>query len=77
MIWEVLLAFVAMFLLDFFYAEWVKTVGQKKAILASMWAALIMCSTSVVTTSYVHNIYLIIPVIAGAALGTYVSVKRA
>lgn len=70
------IAGAAMFCLDFAYAEYTKAVGHRGALAASGWAAVLILLSGVVTTSYISNPWMLVPVCIGAAAGTYCSVAR-
>ncbi len=69
------LVFVAMFALDFVYAEYTKAAADRKAAAASHYATMLILLTGFVTSSYVSNLWYLIPAASGAWLGTYASMR--
>lgn len=74
-IWQGLTVFLVMAILDFIWAKYTYHTAAKRAFPAAVYAGLIMTCNGVVVTSYVHDIYMIGPAIAGAFVGTYTSIK--
>lgn len=74
--WEAVAAGVAMFFLDFVYAEYTKAIGDRRPVVASSWASVLILLTGIVTTTYVGDPWMLAPISVGAFAGTYVSVKR-
>jgi hypothetical protein len=70
-----LLVFFGMMLVDFAYAEYTKAAADRKYFWSSNWAAILVVFNQLVIASCVNDIWLIIPVFAGAWLGTYISIK--
>lgn len=68
--------FVAMIVADVLWTEWAKAITAKSAELSALYAAGIVVCGAFSTTEYVHDPILIIPAGAGAALGTWWSVRR-
>jgi hypothetical protein len=67
--------FAAMFALDFFWARYTAAVTDKAAAKAAGWAAFIILVSGFVTTSYVHDHWLLIPAAFGAFAGTYAAIR--
>lgn len=68
--------FVAMLLADVLWTEWSKAIAAKRAVMSGWYAAGIVVCGAFSTTEYVHDPILILPAAAGAALGTWWSVRR-
>jgi hypothetical protein len=71
-----LAVFAAMAVTDYLYASWSAAVTSKRAASAAATAAGIVLCGAFTITEYVSNAWLVVPAAAGAALGTYLSVKR-
>jgi len=71
-----LLLFVAYFVYDLLYAKWTEYVVTKRPYLAAHASVGIYLIGSWGIILYVANPWLLIPIILGAWLGTYVAVKR-
>lgn len=68
--------FVAMAVLDFFWADYTASIAGKKSHRASFMAVLIILFSGFVTTSYVADKWLLIPAGMGAYAGTWLSIWR-
>lgn len=75
MMW--LFVFMAMLIADILWTEWSKSIAAKDAVMSAVYAAGIVVCGAFTTTEYVHDPILILPAAAGAALGTWWSVRRA
>lgn len=80
MIWKSLLAscalaFFGMIALDFVWARYVLTLTKKYHAVSGGYAAAIMLLNGVVTLTYVHDPWMILPAAAGAFVGTYIGGK--
>jgi uncharacterized membrane protein YfcA len=75
MIWESLLAFFGLAVLDFIWARYTLSLAKKRAFAGGSYAAVIMLLNGVVTLTYVHNPWMILPAAAGAFIGTYIGSK--
>lgn len=71
-----LAVFTAMAVTDYFYAAWTTAVSASRAPAAALYAAGIVLCGAFSITEYVSDPWLVVPATAGAALGTYLSVKR-
>ena len=69
------LVFLGMTVVDIAYAEYTKKVGDRKTKTASTWAAALVVFNGLVVASFVGDKWLLIPVAAGAWVGTYISLK--
>ncbi len=70
------IVFMAMELLDWIYAEYVKAAAGRLEHKASFHAACLILITGFVTTSYVANPWLLIAAFFGAYAGTWLSIKH-
>lgn len=61
--------------LDIVWAAYTINVQKFRAGAAGMYASLIMALTALITISYVDNPWIIIPVMAGAFVGTVIGVR--
>lgn len=75
MIWQIIYSFFAMVLLDVVWAAYTLKVQGKKPALAGMYASAIMIINAIVTISYVTEPWMLLPVAAGAFVGTYLGVR--
>ena len=67
---------VAMFCMDFVYAEYTKACADRKALLASLMASIMLGFGGFVVSMYVDDPWMLVPASIGAFFGTYVSVIR-
>jgi uncharacterized membrane protein YfcA len=72
---EAVLVFVSMFVVDIFYAIYLKSIENNKAIHASSMATIVFFIASIATIGYVDNHWLLLPACLGAFAGTWVGVK--
>jgi uncharacterized membrane protein YfcA len=75
MIWQILLSFFGLVVLDFVWARYTITLVKKQAITSGGYAATIMLLNGIVTLTYVSNPWMILPAAAGAFVGTYLGGK--
>lgn len=68
------LVFFAMVLMDIVWAQYTAAVGVKALWWAPVWAVLIILFSGFVTSSYVANLWMLIPAGAGAYAGTWLSI---
>jgi len=73
--WSYIFTFVAVFFVDIFYTYYLKTVIENKALIASMWGAIVWLIGSLAVIEYTANHWLLIPACLGAFCGTYVGIK--
>jgi len=73
--WAVATA-VAMFCMDYIYAEYTKACGDRRPLLASAMASLMLFFGGFVVSMYVDDPWMLIPASIGAFFGTYFSVMR-
>lgn len=71
---KALLAFLAMFVMDFVWAKYTTAIAEKRAMPAASWAILITLLSGYVITSYVNDPWMLAPAAAGAFAGTYAAV---
>ena len=69
--------FLAMAIADWFWAEWGKACAAKKPGLASLHSVCIVLCGGFTIVEYTANHWLLIPACAGAAVGTWISVRSA
>lgn len=70
-----LAVFVGMFALDVVYARYTQAITAGKSTGAALYAAILIGLSAFVTVSYVQDHWLVVPLVAGAAIGTWVAVK--
>jgi hypothetical protein len=70
---DALLVFGAVAALDAFWTLYIAATGRRAWIAASAWSACIMAASGYAATSYVHNPHLLPAAIAGAFVGTAVT----
>lgn len=71
-----LAVFAAMAVTDYLYASWSASVTARRALPAAAYSVGIVLCGAFAITEYVNDPWLVIPAATGAALGTYLSVKR-
>jgi len=71
------LVFVAMFVMDFVWAEYTAAISGKKPTVAGVWAIGIILLSGYVTKSYVDDVRLLAPAGLGAFAGTWAAVYMA
>lgn len=69
--------FFATAIADLVWADWAQAIQNKNASRASANAGLIILFGAYTTVQFVDNHWLIIPAVAGGALGTWWSVRNA
>ena len=74
MFWTSVLVFLAMVGVDICWARYIAKVGEKKAVAAATWSALIMVFGAFTVISYTHDERLLLAAITGAWVGTWISV---
>jgi uncharacterized membrane protein YfcA len=62
-------------LIDVLYARWVICVGERKAVTAAFMTAAIYSLLAFGVLTYSKNVAYVIPLAAGAFLGTYFTVR--
>jgi hypothetical protein len=75
MVWQAIYSFFAMVALDLVWAAYTLKVQAKKPALAGVYASAIMLINALVTISYVTEPWMLVPVAAGAWVGTYLGVR--
>ena len=73
--WSYIFTFIAVFFVDIFYTYYLKSVNENKALIASMWGAVVWLIGSLAVIEYTANHWLLIPACLGAFCGTYVGIK--
>jgi uncharacterized membrane protein YfcA len=74
-LWQVPLAFFGMVALDFVWARYTLNLVKKYHATSGGYAATIMLLNGVVTLTYVHDPWMILPAAVGAFVGTYLGGK--
>jgi len=72
---EYIIVFLSMFVVDVFYAIYLKSIENNKPIFASFMATIVFFVASIATIGYIDNHLLLIPACLGAFAGTWVGVK--
>ena len=72
---DYVITFLAIFVLDIVYTQYLKNVNLDNAISASFWAMICYAMNSYAIINFTENKYLMIPAILGAFCGTYVGLK--
>lgn len=60
---------------DVFWTLYFIEVGNRNAVKAAFWSALIMLVAGVTILNYMHSSWLMLASVTGAFLGTYLTVK--
>lgn len=76
MSWSWALVFLAMLVSDFLYARYTMNITSKHIISASSYAAGIQLCMAFTVVEYTKDAWLVIPAALGAALGTWIAIKR-
>lgn len=71
-----IIAFLSMAALDFIWAKYTKAATDHRALAAANLSAALVACNVVVTLGYVTNVWLIVPTLAGAWVGTYWGVRK-
>lgn len=69
------LVFLALCAVDCCWTFYIAKVGEGRALAAATWSALIMVCGAFATISYLEDKRLLLAAIAGAWVGTYLTVK--
>lgn len=75
MIIKALTVFVAIFVLDFFWAKYTACMTRKLAHKASLYSSLIILANGVAVVIYAGEPLMVLPAALGAYAGTFVAVK--
>ncbi len=70
-----ILVFIVDSAVSFAWAECIKAIGKRQAILSGIWAGVLTLCGAFTIINYTNNHWFLIPATAGAVLGTYLSVK--
>lgn len=76
MILSSLMVFLFAIATDFSWAIYMRRVAAGKALSAAVWSVVIAACGAVTVVSYVQNRSLLLPMLAGYFVGTFVSVWR-
>jgi hypothetical protein len=68
--------FVAAFLVDVAYAYYIRRSAQGRAVPAALWSGGIALAGAYNVIAYTKDPRLLVPMLVGYVLGTYVAVKR-
>ena len=71
---EYIIVFLSMFVVDVFYAIYLKSIENNKPIFASFMATIVFFVASIATIGYIDNHWLLVPACMGAFAGTWVGV---
>jgi len=71
---EYVIVFLSMFVVDVFYAIYLKSIENNKPIFASFMAMIVFFVASIATIGYIDNHWLLVPACLGAFAGTWVGV---
>ena len=72
---EYIVTFFALFFTDMFYAYYLKSIAEDRALASSLWAIVVFLIASVAVINYTTNHWMLIPACAGAFCGTFVGMK--
>ena len=70
-----LLVFLAMFLVDVFWAKYTAAIAEKNAIAAANWSAGIILLGALTVVAYTQNQTFLLYAMGGGWLGTYVTIR--
>jgi uncharacterized membrane protein YfcA len=73
--WEYVVTFFAIFLLDIVYTYYLRCVANENVLGASFWSVACYILGSVAVINYTTNHWLMIPAMAGAFCGTWVGMR--
>jgi hypothetical protein len=73
--WEYVVTFFAIFLLDIVYTYYLRCVANENVLGASIWSVACYILGSVAVINYTTNHWLMIPACLGAFLGTCVGMQ--
>lgn len=69
--------FLAVIVVDFAWAKYIKTTAERKAVSAGLWAMFLYVLGGYVVTQYTEQPLMLIPASLGAFVGTYLGTKHA
>lgn len=75
MIWDYVLTFSAVFLLDIVYTFYLRCVKDSRTLMASSWSVACYIGGSVAVINYTADHWMLIPACLGAFCGTYAGMK--
>lgn len=67
---------VASALLDFLYARYTQGCADRRPVYAAWYAIWVMGFQGIAAYGYTHSIWLLLPAMAGAFVGTYLGTKK-
>lgn len=70
-----LYVFLAVALMDYCWARYIRATAERRPLHAGGYAAGLLLVSALVVVSYVEDHALILPAVAGAFVGTYLSVR--
>ena len=72
---EYVITFLALFVTDIFYTQYLSSVNNKQALKASAWAAVVFIVASVAVINYTEDHWQLIPAALGAFTGTWAGIQ--
>ena len=72
---DYIFTFLCMFFTDAMYTYYLSAVSEKRALVASWWAMVVLYAASTVTINYTTDHMMLIPALLGAFMGTYISIR--
>lgn len=72
-----ILVFLATATADVFWTKYMLEVAEKRAAWAALWSAGIIGLGAFTVVSYTHDARMLVPAMAGAFVGTFLTVRRA
>ena len=72
---EYVITFLALFVTDIFYTQYLSSVNNKQAVKASAWAAVVFIVASVAVINYTEDHWQLIPAALGAFAGTWAGIQ--
>jgi len=70
-----IVVFFAAAILDWIWAKYIQYTSGGRRLLAATFSALIAMSGGILSIEYIHDNWLLVPMIFGYFIGTYMSVK--
>ena len=72
---EYILAFVGYALIDIVWAKYTQTIARDQVVAACIWSAIVPVLSAGLVFGYLANPWLLIPMAAGAAAGTWIGMR--
>lgn len=69
--WQYVVAGGASFISNILWAFYIKYVAESSRLKAAIFGEMILVTGAVVTYNYIHNLWLLIPIVIGGFLGTF------